>query len=225
MLIAVSDFPPGMKIGVLGSGDVGRTLARGLASRGHEVRLGSREPQSEKLRTWRSSVKGTISTGTFAEAAAHGDLLVLCVHGAAAEAVLDSLGPLPFQGKVVIDTTNPLVFSSEVPSLFVGLTDSLGERVQRKIPGARVVKAFNTISSEQMVDPQFGGGPPEMLICGNDPAAKTQVDHLVRELGWPGVIDLGGIEECRWLEPLVPLWIRIGAKLGTWKHGLKVVRP
>ncbi|MCL4324154.1 MAG: NAD(P)-binding domain-containing protein [Candidatus Thermoplasmatota archaeon] len=215
-----------MKVGVLGSGDVGQTLAKGFAARGHEVRLGTRDPGSERLRAWSASVQGHLSLGNFREAAEFGDFLVLSVHGAAAEEVLASIGPAAFAGKVVIDTTNPLVFpEGKPPSLFVGLTDSLGERIQRKIPSARVVKAFNTVSSVQMVDPRIAGGPPEMLICGNDPSAKATVARIVQDFGWPGVLDLGGIEECRWIEPMVPLWVRIGSKLGTWEHVLKVVRP
>ena len=189
------------------------------------MKLGSRDPDSPKLRTWRRRARGNISTGSFLAAATHGKIVVFSVHGAAAEAVLDAVGPEAFAGKLVVDTTNPLDFSQGLPTLFVGLTDSLGERIQRKIPRARVVKAFNTVSTEQMVEPSLPGKPPEMLICGNDPAAKRQVARIVREFGWAGVLDIGGIEEARWLESLVPLWVRLGTKLHTWKHVIRIGRP
>ncbi len=214
-----------MKVGVLGSGDVGRTLAQGFAARGHDVKLGSRSPESPKLRAFRQKARGNISFGSFRAAAEHGKIVVLSVHGDAAEAVLDAVGPEAFAGKLVIDTTNPLDFSGGAPTLFVGLTDSLGERVQRKIPQACVVKAFNTVSSEQMFEPTLPGKRPEMLICGNDAAAKRQVARIVREFGWAGVLDIGGIEGARWLEPLVPLWVRLGTKLHTWKHMIRIERP
>lgn len=214
-----------MKVGVLGSGDVGQALARGFAARGHEVKIGSRDPGSDRLRAWLKETRGAITTGTFEEAARFGELIVFSVHGSAVPEVLGDLGPGPFGEKVVIDTTNPLDFSTGSATLLFGLTDSLGERIQRTLPKAKVVKAFNTVSSVQMVDPQFPDGAPEMLICGNDPGAKKTVEGILRDFGWPAALDVGGIEEARWIEPLVPLWVRIGAKLGTWRHALKIVRP
>jgi len=214
-----------MKVGVLGSGDVGQALGRGFASRGHEVKLGSRSPNSEKLQAWLKKAGGKSSTGTFAEAAAHGELIVLATLGTGTEEALDLAGPEKFSGKVIIDATNPLDFSRGMPpGLFVGLTDSLGERIQRKLPSAKVVKCFNTIGNVQMVDPKFVDGQAEMMICGNDAAAKQQVAEIVKSFGWPGVIDIGGIEQARWLEALVPLWVGVGAALNTWKHGIKVLR-
>jgi 8-hydroxy-5-deazaflavin:NADPH oxidoreductase len=212
------------RVGVLGSGDVGQRLAGGFASRGYDVMIGSRTPNSEKLQKWRKSVKGTAATGTFAEAAAHGDVVVIATHGAATEALLDQIGPKPFSGKLVIDVTNPLVFSKQgPPGLFVGTTDSLGERVQRKLPGANVVKAFNTVPNVRMVDPKFKAGAVRLLIAGDDPAAKKRTEEILKEFGWAGAIDAGGIESARWLEAVTPLWVRTAMAVDDWSVVLNVV--
>jgi predicted dinucleotide-binding enzyme len=214
-----------LKVGILGSGNVGQALGRGFASHGHDVKIGSRTPDSDKLKAWLKQVVGKASTGTFAEAAAHGEILVLATYGVAAEDVIDLAGREKFTGKTVIDTTNPLDFSKGgSPTLFVGINDSLGERIQRKLPQAKIVKCFNIVSNLQMVNPTFSEGRPEMLICGNDAQAKQTVLGILKEFGWPGAIDIGGIEEARWLETLVPLWVRVGAALNTWRHAFKVVR-
>jgi predicted dinucleotide-binding enzyme len=211
-----------MKVGILGSADVAQALGRGFVGRGHDVVIGSRNPKSDPLAKWLKQVKGKAATATTEEAAKHGDVVVLATLGAAVEDVLRRVGPSSFKGKVVIDVTNPL---ADDPNLvpFVGLTDSLGERVQRTLPGARVVKAFNTVPNTQMVDPKFAGGAPDMLICGNDPAAKETVRGILKAFGWPGAIDLGGIEGARWLEASVSLWVLVGMKIGRWDHAFKVV--
>jgi predicted dinucleotide-binding enzyme len=214
-----------LKVGILGSGDVGQALGRGFTSHGYDVKVGSRTPDSDKLRAWLKQVAGKASTGTFAEAAAHGEILVLATLGAAAEDAIDLAGREKFAGKTVIDTTNPLDFSKgESPTLFVGINDSLGERIQRKLSQAKIVKCFNTVPNPQMVNPTFSDGKPEMLICGNDADAKQKVIGILKEFGWPGAIDIGGIQEARWLETLVPLWVRVGAALNTSRHAFKVVR-
>jgi hypothetical protein len=214
-----------LKVGILGSGDVGQALGRGFTSHGHDTKIGSRTPDSDKLKTWLKQVTGEASTGTFAEAAAFGEILVLATQGGAVEDAIDLAGRDKFTGKVVIDATNPLDFSKgSSPTLFVGVNDSLGERIQRKLPQAKIVKCFNTVSNLQMVNPTFNEGKPEMLICGNDAQAKQKVVGILKEFGWPGAIDIGGIEEARWLETLVPLWVRVGAALNTWRHAFKVVR-
>ncbi len=213
-----------MKVGIIGSGEVGRALGSGFASRGHDVKIGSRKPKSADLVAWRERAGGKASTGSFAEAAKHGEILVLAVRGAAAEEAVKLAGPENIGGKVLIDATNPLDFSSgPAPGLFVGVKDSLSERVQRVLPDAKVVKCFNTVSNGQMVDPKFAGGAPEMLIAGNDAAAKKTVAGILKEFGWPGAVDVGGIEGARWLEALVPLWVLVGSKIGRWDHAFKVV--
>jgi 8-hydroxy-5-deazaflavin:NADPH oxidoreductase len=215
-----------MKVGVLGSGDVGKRLAGGFATRGNEVILGTRSPGNPELTKWASGVKGKVSLGTFADAARQGQLLVLAVHGESALTVLDAAGKANFAGKVLIDVTNPLDMSKGMPpSLFVGTTDSLGERVQHALPSAKVVKAFNTVGNGQMVDPHVKGQSRlELLIAGNDAAAKRQVTEIVKSFGWAGTIDAGGIEASRYLEALVPLWVRVGAALNTFAHVWTVAR-
>ncbi len=211
------------RIGILGSGDVAKALGKGFAAHGYEVRLGTREPA--KLESWKNEVRGTVSVGSVAEAAAFGPIVVLATHGAATEAVLDQAGPRNFSGKLVLDATNPLDFSHGMPpGLLFGLTDSLGERVQRKLADASVVKCFNTVSSLKMADPKFQAGPARMWICGNDPAAKRRTEAILKELGWGGAVDVGTIGAARWLEAMVPLWLLAGQALGTWEHILQVVR-
>lgn len=211
------------RIGILGSGDVAKALGSGLARHGFLVMLGTREPA--KLADWRAAGPAERKVGSFADAARHGEIVVLATNGTGTEAAVGLAGAAAFEGKVVVDATNPLDFShGPPPGLTVGLTDSLGERVQRALPGARVVKCFNTVPNSQMVDPKFDEGTPKMLLCGDDPAAKQQVDALVRRLGWPGSIDLGGIDAARWLEALVPLWVRASMKEGTWNGAFRFVR-
>jgi predicted dinucleotide-binding enzyme len=213
-----------MKVGILGSGDVGQALGRGFARHGWEVMVGSREPSSEKLTAWRAAAGAKAHTGSFTEAARFGEVVVLATNGAGTESALDLAGPGHFRGKLVLDATNPLDFSKGMPpGLFVGTTDSLGERVQKKLPGAKVVKCFNTVSNPQMVDPKYEQGTPPMLLCGDDAEAKKQAEKILRELGWPSALDVGGIESARWLEALVPLWVRAGVAIGRFDHAFKVV--
>ena len=208
------------KVGILGSGQVGQALGRGFARHGWDVMLGTRD--AAKLAEWRDETKQKV--GSLGDAARHGDVVVLALNGEGAEAALDLAGPQSFAGKLVLDATNPLDFSEgDVPGLFVGTTDSLGERIQRKLPQAKVVKCFNTVSNAQMVDPKFKEGVPPMMIAGNDAEAKKRADDLLRELGWPGALDVGGIDGARWLEALVPLWVRVAAPRNAWGHAFKSV--
>jgi len=211
-----------MQVGILGSGEVGQALGRGFASRGHTVMIGSRTPGTDKLKAWARKAGKGASTGSFEKAASYGSVLVLATLGTAAEDVIDLAGPSNFRGKLLIDVTNPLDFSKGMPpGLFVGTTDSLGERIQRKLPDAKVVKCFNTVGNSQMVDPTYKDA--EMLICGNDKAAKDQVTKILKEFGWKGAIDTGGIEGARWLEATVPLWVRVGIALNNWNNVFKVL--
>jgi predicted dinucleotide-binding enzyme len=207
------------RVGIIGSGMVGRALARGFAGRGHDVRIGSRDP--DKLAGF--AAEAGVGTGIFADVAEHGELVVLATLGAAAEEAVALAGPQRLAGKVVIDTTNPLAFSGGQPGMFVGWDDSLGERLQRAAPEARVVKCFNIVSAPAMIDPSFEGGPPDMFIAGDDPAAKATVTELLDDFGWPSVIDTGGIEGARLLEPLTILWVIVGQRRGSWDHAFKVV--
>jgi 8-hydroxy-5-deazaflavin:NADPH oxidoreductase len=215
---------PATRVGILGSGGVGQALALGFAGRGHEVMMGSRGPAKPELEAWLRDHE-EVRFGSFADAAAHGELLVLAVLGTAVEAALEQAGAPNLAGKVLIDTTNPLDFSHGFPpGLEWGHTDSGGEHVQRAAPDAKVVKAFNIIGSAYMVDPQFPEGrKPTMLIAGNDPDAKASVDRVVQSFGWPPAVDVGGIEASRELEALCILWVRIGGLRGSWAHGFALL--
>lgn len=209
-------------IGILGSGDVGKALARGFLKLGHSVKIGTREPS--RLAEFLVEAGKNASSGSFAEAAAFGDVIVLATLGSGTESAIDMAGRDAFAGKVVIDTTNPLDFSSGMPPrLFVGHTDSLGERIQRWLPSSRVVKAFNTVGNALMVDPDLPGGPPTMFICGNDTDAKKLVTQLCVHFGWE-VSDLGGIESSRHLEPMCLVWVLHGIATGSWSHAFKLLR-
>jgi 8-hydroxy-5-deazaflavin:NADPH oxidoreductase len=213
-----------MKIGILGTGDVGRALGKGFLALGHEVKMGGREANNEKAAAWVEQAGPKASAGTFADAAAFGELVVLSTLGAANKAALEQAGAANLAGKVLIDTTNPLDFSKGMPpGLFVSGTDSGGEQVQRFAPGARVVKAFNIAGNAHMFKPDFPGGPPDMLICGNDEAAKKQVTALLKDFGWP-TTDLGGIECSRYLEAMCIVWVLYGARTGGWNHAFKMLR-
>jgi hypothetical protein len=211
-----------MKIGILGTGDVGRALGTGFVKHGHEVKIGSREAGNEKAETWRQKTGDKASTGTFAEAAAFGDLIVVATLWTGTENALRLAGPENFRGKTVIDTINPLDFSTGTPKLAVSGT-SAGEEVQKWLPGAHVVKAFNTVGNAHMVDPQFPGGPPDMFIAGNDAGAKETVTGILKDFGW-GVIDLGGIESSRYLEPLAMVWILHYFQTKNGNHAFKLLK-
>ena len=212
-----------MKIGILGTGVVGQALGLGFAARGDTVRIGSRTPDSDSLRGWRALAGGRASSGTFAEAAAFGDVAVLATLWAGTENALRLAEPGNLEGKVVIDVTNPLDFAGGAPKLVVGFTDSGGEQVQRWLPGAKVVKAFNIVTAGSMVDPDFPGGPPTMFICGDDEGAKGTVGGICEGFGWE-VVDVGGIEGARLLEPLAMLWITHGIRSQSWSHAFKLLR-
>jgi 8-hydroxy-5-deazaflavin:NADPH oxidoreductase len=210
------------QVGVLGSGQVGRALAEGFHSHGHEVTIGTRDPSAhEDLRAWAG--QHGVRVGTFADAA-EARLLALAVKGTAVEQAVEQAGRERFAGKVVIDATNPLDFSGGFPpKLAISGEDSLGERVQRALPDAKVVKAFNTIGNQYFVDPSFPEGKPTMLIAGDDEAAKRTVGDVLADFGWPDPVDIGGIEGARELEAICIAWVKIGGARGAWDHGFKLL--
>jgi 8-hydroxy-5-deazaflavin:NADPH oxidoreductase len=212
------------RIGVIGSGGVGRALAAGFASRGHEVTIGTRNPEeNDDLQAWAAQHDG-VAIGTFAAAAEAGEVVVLATRGTAVEEAIETAGPQRFAGKVVIDATNPLDLSGPSPTLAIGHTDSGGEIVQRAIPDARVVKAFNTVNAGLMVDPNLPDGPHPMFIAGDDEAAKATVADILSDFGWKA-FDVGGIERSRELESLVILWVAIGSRRGAWDHAFTLIAP
>lgn len=209
-----------INVGILGSGDVGKALARGFIALGHEVKMGARSP--EKVDSFVAEAGSHASSGTLEDAAAFGDLIVLATLGVGTLEAIELAGKTHFRGKVVIDACNPLDHSQGVPRLTVGHTDSLGEQIQRAIPDARVVKAFNTVGNPHMFKPDFPGGPPDMFLCGNDEEAKRLVAQVCQAFGW-GVIDIGGIEGSRYLEPMCMAWVAYGIESGKWNHAFKML--
>ena len=213
-----------MKIGILGTGDVGQALGTGFVALGHDVKMGARDAANEKASAWAKKMGPKAITGTFADAATFGDLIVLATLGIANEDALKLAGAAKLEGKIVIDTTNPLdAHGGMPPKLAVNGNDSGGERVQRLLPGAHVVKAFNTVGSAHMFRPSFVGGPPDMFICGQNGGAKKKVAALLQDFGW-GVVDLGGIEASRYLEAMCMVWVLHGVHSGTWNHAFKLLK-
>lgn len=212
-----------MRVGILGTGDVGRALGNGFVALGHEVKMGSRSASNDKASSWAKDAGAKASTGTFASVAEWAELVVLCTLGAANPAVLEAAGPKNLAGKILIDATNPLDMSKGFPpTLALGHTDSGGEQVQRLAPEAKVVKAFNSVGNSLMFQPKLPGGPPTMFIAGNDDGAKAQVSTLLGEFGWE-TLDAGGIQSSRYLESLCMIWVLHGAKSGGWTHAFKML--
>jgi 8-hydroxy-5-deazaflavin:NADPH oxidoreductase len=212
-----------VNIGVLGSGEVARTLASGFLKHGHEVMLGSRTP--EKLDDW-ASANPNGKTGTFADAAASGDLIVLAVKGTAVWEALRRAGEASLAGKVVIDACNPIADAPPVKGLlqfFTTTNESLMEQLQKQFSAARFVKAFNSVGAPFMVNPEFKGGPPTMFICGNDKEAKNTVTGILDRFGWE-TADMGGAEAARAIEPLCLLWCLPGFLRNEWSHAFKLLK-
>ena len=213
-----------MRVGILGSGAVAQALGSGFLKHGHEVMLGTRSPQ--KLEAWQQA-NPAAKVGSFAEAARFGQLAVLAVKGTAALDALREAGAQNLEGKAVVDTTNPIADAPPVNGVlqfFTGPNDSLLERLQAAHPGVRFVKAFSSVGSPFMVDPQFAGGRPTMFICGNDAAAKGAVQGVLEQFGWESA-DMGGAEAARAIEPLCMLWCIPGFLRNEWAHAFKLVRP
>lgn len=212
-----------MNVGVLGSGDVAKVLAAGFLKHGHEVLLGTRTPA--KLAEWgRQNPRGKI--GTFAEAAAFGDVVVLAVKGTVAAEALRAAGNANLAGKPVIDATNPIAEAPPVNGVlkfFTSLDESLMERLQREFPDARFVKAFNSVGNAFMVNPRFKDGAPTMFICGNDESAKRTVTGILDQFGWE-TADMGRVEAARAIEPLCMLWCIPGFLRQEWSHAFKLLK-
>jgi predicted dinucleotide-binding enzyme len=216
-----------MRIGVLGTGMVGRAIATKLADLGHEVKMGSRTAANESAAEWVASAGAGASQGTFADAAAHGELVFNCTAGEASLAALESAGAENLAGKVLVDVSNALDHSRGMPpGLFTSSFDSLGEQIQRAFPDTRVVKALNTVNCEVMVEPLKVPGEHDVFLCGDDEAAKARVVELLQSFGWPleRVVDLGDLSSARGMEAYLLLWIRLWGALGTGHFNVRVVR-
>ncbi len=211
-----------MKIGVLGTGVVGQTIAGKLVAMGHDVMMGARFPDNEKVVAFAARTGG--KAGSFADAARHGDLLINCTRGDGSIAALRQGAP-DLDGKTIIDVSNPLDFSKGFPpSLSVSNTDSLAEMIQREFPLAHVVKSLNTVTASIMIDPARIPGPHSIFVSGNDPTAKGQAMDLLRSFGWQSIIDLGDITTARGAEQFLPLWVRLLGALGTAEFNVAVVK-
>lgn len=214
-----------MKVGVLGSGQVGAVLANGFLRSGHEVMRGSRSP--EKLRGWQLDQGPGASVGTFAATAQFGDVLVLAVKGEVALTVLGQVIESDLAGKVILDTTNPIAEAPPqggVLRFFTDLNESLMERLQEKFPRAHFVKAFSCVGNALMFRPNLPGGPPTMFICGNDSRAKEIAQQILNSFGWE-VADMGAANAARAIEPLCMLWCIPGFRENSWGHAFKLLRP
>jgi predicted dinucleotide-binding enzyme len=208
-------------IGIIGSGEVGQTLAQGFKQHGYQVRIGSRNPG--KLAEF--SRKSGIATGTFEDVARFGSLLVLAVKGGAAMEAMKLAGAANTKGKTVIDTTNPITEEKPVDgvlSFFTTPNSSLLEQLQAANPDARLVKAFNSVGSARMVNPKLKGGPPTMFYCGNDAQARDEVKQILEQFGWEPA-DMGSALAARAIEPLCVLWCIPGFRQDSWSHAFKVL--
>lgn len=225
-----------MKIGVFGTGMVGRTVASKLLELGHAVCVGTRDPAATlakaepdrmgtpPFKAWKEQHPGA-QLGTIAQAAEHGELLVNAMSGVGSIETLKPAGDA-LAGKVLLDISNPLDFSKGMPpTLSVSNTDSLGEQIQRAFPATKVVKSLNTVNANLMVGPKaLAGGAHTMFVCGNDAAAKAKVTSLLQSFGWEDILDLGDITSARGTEMYLPLWLRLWGAVKTPAFSIKVVR-
>jgi hypothetical protein len=213
-----------MKIGILGSGDVGKALANGFIKHGYEAMIGTRSP--EKLSTWKEKTGKSGRIGSFAEAAAFGDLIVLAAKGTTAKDTLQMAGAANLKGKTIIDTTNPIAEAPPdhgVLKYFTTLENSLMEQLQAAFPEAHFVKAFSIVGNAFMVNPDFGGIKPTMFICGNEANAKKEVGKILDLFGFE-VEDMGSVEAARAIEPLCILWCIPGFLRNQWAHAFKLLK-
>ncbi|SDE30760.1 NADPH-dependent F420 reductase [Limimaricola pyoseonensis] len=216
-----------MKYAVLGTGMVGHTLATRLHELGHEVRMGARVAANETAVAWAEARGARAGHGSFAEAAAWADRVIVAVNGAQIEAFAEALGNDAAAGKTVIDVTNPLDFSQGMPPILVpelSNTTSAGEALQARLSGARVVKTLNTMNHEVMVDPARVPGQSDAFLCGDDEVAKAEVREFLAELGWPEPIDMGPLSAARGLEGLMPFWLRMWGVVGSADFNYRIVR-
>lgn len=212
-----------MKVGVLGSGEVGKSLAQGFLKHGYTVMRGSRDPQ--KLTEWKNQAGPQASVGTFEETSQFGELIVFSIKGTAAESVAKTCATF-LKGKTVLDTTNPIADqppADGVLKFFTTLDESLLERLQKIVPEANFIKAFNSVGSALMVNPDFKGVKPSMFICGNNAQAKARTTEIISQFGWE-TEDMGVAAAARAIEPLCMLWCIPGFVKNDWNHAFKVLR-
>ncbi len=214
-----------MRIGILGTGDVGNRLGTKLVSLGHEVKMGSRTAQNPKASEWARANGQKASSGTFADAARFGEVVFNCTAGSASLEALKGAGTANLGGKILVDVANPLDFSKGMPpTLTVCNTESLAEQIQRAFPDSKVVKALNTVSNVVMVNPGLVPGEHDTFVCGNDAQAKAKTVEILRSFGWKQPIDLGDITAARGLEMLLPIWLRLYMTFKSPNFNFKIAR-
>lgn len=211
-----------MKVAILGTGAVAIDLAKGFVSRGHSVVFGTRDVQGEKAVKAVAAIAGS-SAAPYAQAAAQADMAVLATSWSGAQNAAQLTTNAALKGKLLIDVTNPLDFSTGKPQMALGFPNSAGASIQAWLPDVKVVKAFNIITSTRMVDPKFADGQPDMFIAGNDAAAKQQTADLLKSFGWRSAIDMGDISKSYLLEALAMLWIEYGVTRNHWSHGFSLL--
>lgn len=216
-----------MKIGILGTGMVGRTIGAKLVALGHDVRMGSRQAGNEKAVAWVEQAGAKASQGTFADAAAHGEIVFNCTGGMVSLAAVGAAGVDNFAGKILIDVSVPLDFANGFPpALGFRGEDSVGEQLQRALPATRVVKALNTVNCNIMVNPGLLPGDHDVFVGGNDADAKLTVTGILKDwFGWRSVIDLGDITTARGTEAYVLMWVRLYGAVGGPDFNIRIVRP
>ena len=215
-----------MKIGILGTGMVGKSIGTKLIQLGHTVKMGSRTANNEKAAEWSKASGANASHGTFADAAAFGEIVFNCTSGMASLEALKLATVATINGKILIDVSNPLDFSKGMPpTLSVCNNDSLGEQIQRTYPGVKVVKTLNTVNCNLMVNPALVPGSHDIFMCGNDADAKGKVTEVLKNwFGWKSVIDLGDITAARGTEMILPLWVRLMGLYQSPAFNFKIVR-
>ncbi len=211
-----------MKVAILGTGQVAIDLAKGFISRGHSVVFGTRDVQGEKAVKAVAAVAGS-SAAPYAQAAAQADMAVLATAWSGTQNAVQLTGNEALKGKLLIDVTNPLDFSTGKPQMALGFPNSAGQSIQAWLPDAKIVKAFNIITSTRMIDPKFVDGHADMFIAGNDAAAKKQVADLLKAFGWRSAIDMGDISKSYLLEALAMTWIEYGVNRNHWSHGFSLL--
>lgn len=210
-----------MNIGIIGSGIVAKTLAAGFADKGHSVVVGTRSPG--KLSEWLATAGPNVTEGSFADAVRHGEVVIISVNAENTRSAIEISGRDEFRGKVVIDVSNPMDFSQGIPPRFTATVgNSLGEKVQRELPEAFVVKAFNSMGFSVMTEPLFNGEAGTHFIAGNDDDAKSKVAGLLLEFGWE-VVDVGEIDQAFFLEALASLWVNFSIKSGQREQAFKLL--
>jgi 8-hydroxy-5-deazaflavin:NADPH oxidoreductase len=212
-----------MKIGIIGSGIVGQQLGLGLTRIGNEVIIGTRD--GSKLNDWKKEAGGKASVGSNQDAAKFGEAIVLATAWSGTENAISITGKENFSGKILIDVTNPLDFSQgSPPKIAVSFDNSGAQHIQKWLPDAKVVKAFNIINAHTMINPKYEEGDPDLFIAGNDGKAKEEVASIAKQLGWINIIDLGDLSEAIWLETLTMLWVHYGFKFNNWTHAFKLLK-